>query len=152
MRLKVNIEIDKDVKEIEVVIKTDEITPQVNSIVERISAQAPRLLVGYVNERTVVIDEQKVVRFYTGSKKVFAVMEGGEEYTMKMPLYEVAQRLSPNGFVRISSAEVVNIKKMVEFDLSFTGTICVKLADGSSSFVSRRYVSHIKKILGLGGR
>lgn len=51
---------------------------------------------------------------------------------------------------KLSNSEIVNLKKVLSFDLSFAGTICVSLSDGTSSYVSRRYVNKIKKILGIG--
>lgn len=52
-------------------------------------------------------------------------------------------------FVRISNSEIVNLKKVKSLDLSFVGTICMELSNGTVSYVSRRYVSKIKKVLGL---
>ena len=89
-----------------------------------------------------------MIRIYAANSKVFAVTDSGE-YTLRLRLYEVEERLDPNQFVRISGSEIVNLKKVKNFDLSFAGTICVELMNGTSSFVSRRYVSKIKKILGI---
>ncbi len=69
-----------------------------------------------------------------------------------MPLYEAYGRINNNNFIRISNTETVNIKKIKEFDLSITGTIRIKLTNGDISYVSRRYVTHIKKSLGIGGK
>lgn len=41
------------------------------------------------------------------------------------------------------------MRKVKSFDLSITATICVELSDGTTTYVSRRYVSKIKTILGL---
>ena len=71
------------------------------------------------------------------------------EYTLRLRLYEAEERLKPLRFVRISNSEIINLKKVRSFDLSFTGTICVILADGSKTYVSRRYVSKIKEVLGI---
>ena len=49
----------------------------------------------------------------------------------------------------ISNGEIINIKKVKGFDLSFVGTIRVSLTNGTVTYVSRRYVSKIKKLLGL---
>ena len=65
-----------------------------------------------------------------------------------MRLYELEERLD-NRFVRISNSEIVNLKKVKSLDLSFVGTICMELSNGEVSYVSRRYVSKMKKILGL---
>ncbi|MDE5616672.1 MAG: LytTR family transcriptional regulator, partial [Clostridia bacterium] len=51
--------------------------------------------------------------------------------------------------VRISNSEIINLKFVKKFDLSFNGTICVLFSNGSVTYVSRRYVSKIKNTLGI---
>ena len=51
--------------------------------------------------------------------------------------------------MRISNAEIIQLKKVEHFDLSITGTILVRLSDGSTTYVSRRYVGRIKQMLGV---
>ena len=70
-------------------------------------------------------------------------------YTLRLRLYEAEERLNKKTFVRISNSEIVNLRKIKNFDFSITGTICIRLTDGSTSYVSRRYVQKIKKILGV---
>ena len=65
---------------------------------------------------------------------------GKGEYTVRIRLYEIEERLNPGQFVRISNSEIINLKKVKNFDLSFTGTICVELVNGMTTYVSRRYV------------
>ena len=62
---------------------------------------------------------------------------------------QAEEKLSGRKFVRISNSEIINLNKTANFDLSFVGTIQVKLKNGDTTFVSRRYVSEIKKILGI---
>lgn len=71
------------------------------------------------------------------------------EYLLRLRLYELENRLDPQRFVRISHAEIVNLDKVRCFDLNLAGTICIRLADGSVTYVSRRYVSKIKQLLGV---
>ena len=52
-------------------------------------------------------------------------------------------------FIRISKSEIVNLKMVDSLDLSFIGTICIKLKNGTNTYVSRRYVKKIKQILGI---
>ena len=52
-------------------------------------------------------------------------------------------------FVRISHSEIINLRKAKAFDLRLSGTISVRLADRSVSYVSRRYVARIKQLLGV---
>ena len=68
---------------------------------------------------------------------------------IRLRLYEVEQRLERVSFVRISNSDIINLKKVKRFDLSFAGTICVTLLNGTVTYVSRRFVTKIKKILGI---
>ncbi len=150
--MKINVEIDSMLKEPEVLIKTPTMCEEVDNLIHKISQEHPKLLVGFLEGRASIIEEDQVIKVYSSTKKVFLVTDEHKEYLLKIPLYEVIDRLNPHHFVRISNAEIVNLKKVMEFDLSFTGTICVKLTNGDSSYVSRRYVSSIKQILGIGGK
>ena len=70
-------------------------------------------------------------------------------FRLRMRLYQAEEKLTGMRFVRISNSEIINLNKTENFDLSFVGTIQVKLKNGDTTFVSRRYVSEIKKILGI---
>ena len=69
------------------------------------------------------------------------------EYFLRLRLYEAEERLNRKFFVRISQSELVNLKQVKRFDLSFTGTIGLLLSDGTTSYASRRYVAKIKQLL-----
>jgi len=89
-----------------------------------------------------------LIRIYLNSGKVVAVTDKGE-YILRLRLYEIEKLLLTDQFIRISNSEIINLKKVNNFDLSFTGTICVKLSNGVTTYVSRRYVPKLKKILGI---
>ena len=91
-----------------------------------------------------------MIRIYLNSGKVVAVTDKGE-YILRLRLYEIEKLLLTDQFIRISNSEIINLKKVNNFDLSFTGTICVKLSNGITTYVSRRYVPKLKKILGIWG-
>ncbi len=89
-----------------------------------------------------------MIRIYLNSGKVVAVTDKGE-YILRLRLYEIENLLLTDQFIRISNSGIINLKKVNNFDLSFTGTICVKLSNGITTYVSRRYVPKLKKILGI---
>ena len=68
---------------------------------------------------------------------------------LRLRLYEAEERLKQHHFIRISNSEIINLKKVRSFDLSFTGTVCVVLIDGSKTYASRRYVTRLKGVLGI---
>lgn len=146
--MQVEIKIDSAYAEPKIIIITATMTEDVNMIVEKLSKEAPQIISGSKNEKIEVIEQNDLIRVYANAGKVFAVTDKGE-YTIRLRLYEMEKRLNPNQFVRISNSEIINFKKVKNFDLSLTGTICVALTNGTTTYVSRRYVSKIKTILGI---
>lgn len=146
--MKIKIEIDETVKETEVIIKTHKVTDEINHLANRLSEQTSNLITGFREDVAEILDETKLIRIYSAAGKVFADSENGE-YLLRLRLYELEERLNPSLFIRISNSEIINLKKVKGFDLSFVGTICVNLTNGTSTYVSRRYVSKIKKVLGI---
>ena len=146
--MQVEIKIDPSQPEPKVVITAASMTEEVNRIVRRLSEVIPQVISGTRDGKLEVLEPEELIRIYAASGKVFAVTGKGE-YTLRLRLYELEERLSPHQFVRISNSEIIHLKKVVNFDLSFAGTIYVKLSNGTVTYVSRRYVSKIKKVLGI---
>ncbi|MDO4332914.1 MAG: LytTR family DNA-binding domain-containing protein [Eubacteriales bacterium] len=146
--MKIEIKIDETCAEPKILILTDKITDEVNLIFKKLSLDAPMTLAGFRDDTLKILEQQRIVRIYAAAGKVFAATQDGE-YMLRLRLYELEERLDKNSFVRISNSEIINLKKVTNFDLSFTGTICVSLSDGSVAYVSRRYVPKIKQVLGI---
>ncbi len=146
--MQLEVKIDSSCIEPKVIILTASMTEDVNTILNKLSDKTPQIISGSKDNKIEVIEQAELIRIYASSGKVFAVTRKGE-YTLRLRLYEIEQRLPPHQFVRISNSEIINLKNVNNFDLNFTGTICVRLANGTTTYVSRRYVSKLKKILGI---
>ncbi len=146
--MQVEIRIDGNCKEPKVIILTDQMTEEINEIVRKLSDAETQMIAGFQDDTVTVLDQDSILRIYASNGKVFAVTDQGE-YILRLRLYEAEERLRRDRFVRISNSEIINLKKVKHFDLSFSGTICVSLSDNTVTYVSRRYVSRIKEILGL---
>lgn len=146
--MQVEIKIDGSYNEPKIMILTASVTEEIDDLVKRLSENNPQIISGSRDGKLEILEQVELIRIYANSGKIFAVTDKGE-YTLRLRLYEIEERLNPHQFVRISNSEIINLKKVSNFDLSFTGTICVKLLNGSVTYVSRRYVSKIKKILGI---
>lgn len=146
--MQIEIQIDETCREPKVLILTDKITDEVNELLKKLSAAQPQAIAGFKDNCLEILHPNKIIRIYTTNQKVIAQTDQGE-YQIRLRLYEVEERLGKNGFVRISNSEIINLKKVVKMDLSLSGTICVKLSGNISTFVSRRYVSKIKQLLGI---
>lgn len=148
--MKLNINIDAGTKEPEIMITTAYMTEEVNRVVEFVSRldDAPTIISGIREDKVELLEQDAIVRIYAEEGKVFAKTEQGL-YQIRLRLYEVEERLDTGKFIRISNSEIVNLKKVKSLDLSFVGTICMELSNGEVSYVSRRYVKKIKRVLGL---
>ena len=146
--MQVEIKIDSTVTEPKVVILTDQINEEINEIFRKLSDTESQMIAGFQNDTVTLLDQDTILRIYAANGKVFAATEKGE-YLIRLRLYELDARLRRDRFVRISNSEIINLKKVRHFDLRFSGTICVSLSDGTTTYISRRYVSKIKDLLGL---
>ena len=147
-KVQVEIKIDASVTEPKVIVVANELTEEVNALIQALSESGPKMITGFRDDTVTVLDEKDILRIYAAGGRVYAVLPSGE-YALRLRLYEAEERLKTSRFVRISNSEIINLRKVKSFDLSFTGTICVILSDGSKTYVSRRYMSKIKEVLGI---
>ena len=146
--MQIEIEIDSSCTEPKLILVTDKITDETNALLKKLSDETPQLLCGFREDAAEILEQSALIRIYSAAGKVFAVTGQGE-YLLRLRLYELEERLNKNDFVRISNSEIINLKNVKKFDLSFVGTICVTLSGGTVTYVSRRYVSKIKQVLGI---
>lgn len=146
--MQIEIQIDENCKESKIVVITDKMNDEINEIVKRLSEARPNMIAGFRNDMAEVLDPSGIYRVFAENGKVLAETNHGV-FVLRMRLYEAEERLDCKTFVRISNSEIVNLKEVKNFDLSFAGTICVALSNGTVTYVSRRYVSRIKQLLGI---
>ena len=146
--MEIEIVIDQSQIEPKIIIKTSKLTQEVENIMNILSQQNPSIISGIKDEKLEIIDENAIIAVFAQDGKVYADTKNGI-YELKLRLYELENILDKTRFVRISKSEIINLKAVKNFDLSFTGTISVEMKNGKISYVSRRFVSKIKKILGV---
>lgn len=147
-RMQIEIKMDPSCTEPKVIITTASITEEVSQLMKRLSEESPSIIAGFRDDKLEILNQTELIRIYANAGKVFAVTGNGE-YCVRSRLYELEERLDGSRFVRISNSEIINLNMVEHFDLSFSGTICVKLSNETITYVSRRYVAKIKRILGI---
>ena len=145
--MQIEIKIVESCAEPRIIIVTNGVTDEVQEIIRRLSDERPTAIAGF-KVRVEILEPGEIYRVYAAKGKTVAETGRGD-YIMRLRLYEAEQRLDSRAFVRISNGEMINLKKVKGFDLSFTGTICVALSNGTVTYVSRRYVAKIKQVLGI---
>lgn len=146
--MRIEVQIDQNCTESKIIVITKEVDDEINAIIKKLEDAQPKVITGFKSDTAQILEPNDIYRVYASSGKVFAETSNGD-YSLNLRLYEVEQRLDNRLFLRISNSEIINLKKVKDFDLSFTGTICVSLLNGTTTYASRRYVSKIKKVLGI---
>ena len=108
--------------------------------------RAPATLAAYDGERgEVLLREEEILRVYTEKRRVLVDSSRGT-FALRARLYELEARLDAEEFVRISNSEIVRRGCILHLDFSLTGTIRLTLEGGIETYVSRRYVSRIRRM------
>lgn len=149
--MRVGINIDRSVEEVEVLITAQEQNKTVDALYEHIiefGKKTLETLTAYQGDIAKIVNVADIFRIYTGNQRVYIQTHQGE-YAIRYRLYELEAVLDKKQFLRISNSEIINVKKIRDIDLSITGRICVRFTDNSQTYVSRRYIPKIKKSLGI---
>lgn len=144
----IEVKIDPACPAAKLVLVTPELTEEQEQLLRRLSEETPRVITGVRDGVVTILDPPELLRVYAAAGRVYAVTKDGE-YTLRLRLYEAEARLDSGRFVRISNSEIINLGNVRHFDLNLAGTISVTFTDGSVSYVSRRYVAKVKRILGI---
>lgn len=139
----VEIRLDATCQKPRFIIETAEMTPELTRLIQQLTARAAVPIIGYQQDKAFPLQQDSLVRVW-----VYAATETGE-FLLRQRLWELEERLDSHHFIRISNSEIINLRRVIAFDLSLTGTICVSLQGGQISYVSRRYVRTIRQALGL---
>lgn len=149
--MKVDLKIDSEFKEDRAIIEARQITDEVEEILKFMKHTSKKRVIGSKNEKMYVLDHENIFFFYSESKKIIAQTENNT-YEVKQKLYELEEQFEGTAFVRISKSVIANMDKIKNFEMFFNGTMCVNFTNGKQEYVSRRYVSKIKKYLSIGGK
>lgn len=146
--MRVDIKVDENCREPRIVILTDRITEEINALVRKLTQAPAQILAGFAGVELALLQPGEIIRIYGESQRVYAQTTQGR-YALKQRLYELEEGLDPSQFVRISHSEIINLRKVRGLDLSLAGSIRIRLEGDVETFVSRRYVTRMKRVLGL---
>lgn len=142
--MEVKIKIDEHEKNTSLLILTDNLTQEVESLKKDLEEFTDKTLNGYTENGVTVIREREILRVFSENKNVFCQTDNGV-YKLHERLYEADSFLNEKHFVRISNSEIVNASKILKLDISASGTVGVLLHGNVKTYASRRYVKAIKE-------
>lgn len=144
--MQVRIEISPEHTPPHAVVYTDRITPEIQRALDILGAKDTPVLAER-DGRTFLLAGQEIymvrvedrdTRFYTEK----------EEFSTRKRLYEVLDHLG-GGFMQISRSCVVNLSYIQSVEAGFGGSLLLKMKNGLSDYVSRKYLPDLKNYLGL---
>ena len=147
MNIKISSLKDKNLKENEIEILIKSYTGNEKELIEYINKFQnyipPKVL---VNNNNIVteIKYDDIICFFSDKKYNYCKTKE-KVYKIKSKLYEV-EKINPD-FIRISKSCIANFNHIECFDISETGRIVIKFADGTKEYVSRRKVKSIMDFL-----
>lgn len=144
--MRIKIEIDKNIQETELVIRTFEQNEQVDklyrNILEKMENNKIPLFKG-ATEFYMVFSE--ILFFETDERNINAHTKS-ELYETKLRLYEL-EKMVPQNFMRISKSTIVNLDKVYALTHALTGNLIEFHDSYKQVYVSRRYFKDVKRAL-----
>lgn len=144
--MKVSVELSKEYVPPRAVIYTDALTDEIQRSIDILSANDSPI-VAQTEDRFVIIRPDEVYMIRVENRDTVIYTENEHFYSRKR-LYEVLGQLGA-GFMQISRQTIINLSKVKSVEAGFSGTLLLKLSNGSSDYVSRTYLPEFKKYLGL---
>ena len=145
--MRVSIDISAEYKEPFAVIHTDKVTDEIQRIVDVLgTTETP--ITALQNEEDIIVLQPKdiyMVRVEDGDTIIYGAKQ---RYRSRKRLYELAEQLGKQ-FMQISKTTLINLSYMDSIEPGFSGTLLLKLKNGTKDYVSRKYLPEFKKYLGL---
>src|SRR5699024_1929025 len=131
-------------------IQANEWSPEIQRLIDLINQQKPDRLFGVDGEQTVLLDPYDIDFFHVENTKTYAQMKQ-RRLEVRMKLIEVEESFASRVFMRFSKSVIGNINRIERLELSYNGNLCVYFQSGNKEYISRKYVSAVKKRLESGG-
>lgn len=144
--MKVEVKIQSNCSKPYAVIYTDEITAEVQRILDYIKDNT-NTIIGTVDERIYVLTRQDIFMVAVENERIYLYTKNGK-FVSKKRLYEIKTELGSD-FVQISKSVLVKVAACASVESVFGGMMLLHLKNGHKEYVSRHYLSEFKKSLGL---
>lgn len=144
--MQVKIEVAPEHNPPRAVIYTDRLTPEIQRALDVLQARSGPILAER-NERTFLLAPQDVylVRVEDGETILYTRQE---KFSSRKRLYELLEQLG-DGFLQISKSCAVSVSCIQSVEASIGGSLLLKMKNGLTDYVSRKYLPDLKEYLGL---
>lgn len=136
--------IDREAPEVvaATVHRRSELTDQIEELVRSYAGEDQ--LPGYTEDDMRMLKFAEIECIFVEDGKTYAVDGRGDQYRLKMRLYELEEML-PVCFIRINKSSLANEKHLLRFAANFSGAVDAVFRCGRREYVSRRCFAEIKR-------
>jgi DNA-binding LytR/AlgR family response regulator len=128
-----------------IVIYTDEINDEVQQVIDMFTSPNPLVANKEGRMHVLKVDEIYMITVEDGKTIIYTY---NDKYVSKKRLKNF-DKLLGKGFMQISKQTIINLSYLDLIEASFNGAFLLKLKNGLSDYVSRKYFPQLKKYLGL---
>lgn len=144
--MKVRIELDDDLDQVEVIIRSNRLGPEIERIQQALGQLNKPALVFYKGTSEYFLKLEELLFFETDGSKIVCHTRD-DIYDIKLKLYELEDCL-PAYFCRVSKSTIANAKAVYSLDKSFSGTSRLAFYKSHKEVhVSRHYYHLLKEKL-----
>lgn len=146
--MKVTLEENINIKEVEVLIRYNEKTHEIDRLIDRVKDLDKKIIAyGSRKEDLHVIDIKDIFYVESVDNNTFIYLETIVLKT-KQRLYELEKVLGDMCFFRCNKSTILNICKIRKLNPHIDRTIMATLDNDEKVYISRLYVKRLKEILG----
>lgn len=147
--MKTELIVDKQLDEDEVKIHTKTATAgaRVLSYIDHFTTDRKNLIIRSDEELRMV--QKSEIICAEVQDKTLTIYTKSEEIVTSKSLSALMEDMNSETFLKVSKAEMLNIQMIDRVEPSFSGNLIARMKNGRKVSISRRYVSKLKKRLGI---
>lgn len=145
--MKIEINIDETVTDMEVVVTCNKLTPKVEKILAALRMMDCQLI-GKKDNEIHILDIAHIIYIESVERKCF-VYTANDVYESDFPLYELERQLAEYGFFRVSKSFLIHLPSIQSLKADMNRRIRITMANGEQIIASRQYADGLKKRLGV---
>ena len=149
--MKVVVALVPKTQEEQIVFNIHALTDEHRALMARVKADEQHDIIATKGEKRYRILIKGILYFESVDKKTFVYTQD-DVSEVKEKLYQIAEKLAEQKFIRISKSMILNLKKVEMIYPTLSGRFEAELDNHERVTISRKYVSELKHMLGMKGR
>jgi len=145
--LKIEINIDEKITDMEIVVTCNRLTPKVEKILTALRMMDCQMI-GKKDNEIHILDIAQIIYIESVERKCF-IYTADDVYESDFPLYELERQLAEYGFFRVSKSFLIHLSSIHSLKADINRRIRITMVNGEQIIASRQYADGLKKRLGV---